>query len=97
MLLRSEPLIFNGKTLRLSEETFNGSGKSRPAAPPPKTGGMFVPRAAKSRPRAGLGAPRKPGLGTQVTPLPSASSASAPSVPPQGRGQDDFRKMLGGK
>ncbi|KZP31530.1 hypothetical protein FIBSPDRAFT_776202 [Athelia psychrophila] len=99
LLLRTEPLVFNGNTLRLSEETSSGTGRSRPAAPLPKTGGMFVPRAAKSRPRAGLGAARKSIPAAQTTPAPSISapSTSATSIPQQGRGQDDFRKMLSGQ
>lgn len=101
LLLRSEPIVFNGNTLQLSEETpTSGLSRARPAAPPSKTGGMFVPRAAKSRPRAGLGAPRKPGLGAQSTSASSSNSApisNTSSAPQQGRGQDDFRKMLSGK
>lgn len=96
LLLRNEPIIFNDHTLQILEETQNGPSRSRPAAPPPKTGGSFVPRAAVSRPRAGLGQARKPGIGAKPpAPTPASStSAAAPSQPAQGRGQDDFRKML---
>ncbi|EPQ51022.1 hypothetical protein GLOTRDRAFT_66218 [Gloeophyllum trabeum ATCC 11539] len=88
LLLLPNPITFNGNVLDISEET--GSG-SRPAAPPPKAGGLFVPRAAVSRPRAGLGKQRKPvAVGSQ-------SSSQTPSSGAQGvKGQDDFRKMLGG-
>ncbi|KAF8073869.1 hypothetical protein FPV67DRAFT_1479613 [Lyophyllum atratum] len=97
LLLRSEPVTFNGNILEFSEEGRTG-GPIRRAAPPPKTGGLFVPRAAVSRPRAGLGHARKPAVQK------AASSSSAPSTQPatasqsEGKkGQDDFRKMLGGQ
>ena len=93
LVLRTEPILFNNKTLQLSEETQGGSSRSRPSAPPAKTGGLFVPRAAVSRPRAGLGQARKPGIGAKAvaTATPSTGGTSRPQ---QGRGQDDFRKML---
>lgn len=100
LLLRTEPIIFNDKPLELSEESQSGQSHSRPAAPPTKTGGLFVPRAAASRPRAGLGPPRKPGIGAGTkgsAPAPSnAVDSTQRSQPQQGRGQDDFRKMLSG-
>ncbi|THH19088.1 hypothetical protein EW146_g2006 [Bondarzewia mesenterica] len=82
MLLLSEPIIFHGQALQLSESSDKPSGSS--------TGGLFVPRAAKSRPRAGLGHVRKP---------PVASSMEGTSTQSQqNKGQDDFRKMvMGGK
>jgi hypothetical protein len=81
--------MLGGNVLQFSEEHV-GPSRSRPAAPPPETRGMFVPRAAGSRPRAGLGRARKPGA-TQAS---SSSSAQLPEQ--QGKkGQDDFRKMLG--
>lgn len=87
LLLRTEPIMLNGNVLQFSEE-HAGPSRSQPVAPPPETRGMFVPRAAGSRPRAGLGRARKPGA-TQTT-----SSAQLPEQ--QGKkGQDDFRKMLG--
>ena len=82
LLLRSEPIIFNDHTLQLSEEGPD-LASNRPTAPPPKTGGLFVPRAAASRPRAGLGNPRKRVVGS--------TSTGAES-----KGQDEFRKMLEG-
>ncbi|KAG6850068.1 hypothetical protein H0H93_001618 [Arthromyces matolae] len=97
LLLRTDPILFRGNTLQFSEEGPD-SVAIRSAAPPPKAGGLFVPRAATSRPRAGLGHARKP--------LPSAHSQAHPSNPKntekksttsdQGKGQDDFRKMLDG-
>jgi squamous cell carcinoma antigen recognized by T-cells 3 len=95
LVLRTEPILFNNKTLQLSEEIQGGLSRSRPSAPPAKTGGLFVPRAAVSRPRAGLGQARKPGIGAKAvaTATPSTGGTSRPQ---QGRGQDDFRKMLTG-
>lgn len=87
LLLRTEPIMLSGNVLQFSEE-HAGPSRSQPVAPPPETRGMFVPRAAGSRPRAGLGRARQPGA-TQTT-----SSAQLPEQ--QGKkGQDDFRKMLG--
>ncbi|KZT27355.1 hypothetical protein NEOLEDRAFT_1060705 [Neolentinus lepideus HHB14362 ss-1] len=85
LLLVPDSIIFNGATLQISEET---GPSSRPAAHQPKAGGLFVPRAAVSRPRAGLGRERK----TTVVPARQASTSKGS----QGaKGQDDFRKMLG--
>ncbi|KAF8208710.1 hypothetical protein K438DRAFT_1812755 [Mycena galopus ATCC 62051] len=88
LLLRTEPIIFSGNTLKLSEESTDKAAL--------KSEGLFVPRAAK--PRAGLGhrkaVPRS-------SALPAAAVASGSWGPPptfapaQGKGQDDFRKMLG--
>lgn len=86
--------MFNDNPLQLSEEKPGGSSRSRLSAPPAKTGGMFVPRAAISRPRAGLGKARKPDIGAIAN---ATGPPTAPlSQPQQGRGQDDFRKMLSG-
>jgi hypothetical protein len=77
LLLRTEPVDFNGVSLRITEETFEGTkGKGRVAvAPPPTTaGGMFIPRAAGSRPKAGLGHSRKP--------LAPGATFTATSAPP---------------
>ncbi|TFK40639.1 hypothetical protein BDQ12DRAFT_601697 [Crucibulum laeve] len=91
LLLRTEPIIFNGNILQLSEEGKDGAS-ARSAAPPPKAGGLFVPRrAAVSRPRAGLGHTRA-AVGTTPAAKPSATPQASSS---SGKGQDDFRKMLG--
>lgn len=89
LLLRTEPIILDGNVLQFSEE-YAGPSRGQPAAPPPETRGMFVPRAAGSRPRAGLGRARKPG----VTQAPPNSNAQPPEQKGK-KGQDDFRKMLG--
>ncbi|TFK52241.1 hypothetical protein OE88DRAFT_1657387 [Heliocybe sulcata] len=86
LLLLPDSITFNGNVLQVSEET----GSSRPAAPAPKAGGLFVPRAAASRPRAGLGKERK----TAGAPPAQASSSNGAAG---AKGQDDFRKMLGKK
>lgn len=96
LLLRKEPIIFNGNTLELTEE----GAPSRSVGPSTKTGGLFVPRrAAVSRPRAGLGHSRKleatsTGKQSQVTARPTDSQPSS-SQSQQSKGQNDFRKMLG--
>ncbi|KAG2155888.1 uncharacterized protein EDB93DRAFT_58815 [Suillus bovinus] len=90
LLLRTEPIMLGGNVLQFSEEQA-GPSRGQPAAPPPATGGMFVPRTTGSRPRAGLGRARKPGLG--ATQAPSSSNAQPPEKGK--KGQDDFRKMLG--
>lgn len=73
------PIEFGGNVLKLSEEQ-------------PEEGGLFVPRrAGPSRPKAGLGhaksaAQQKRGNGDKSTTFVKSQG--------QGRGQDDFRKML---
>lgn len=90
-MLHPEPIEFNGATLTLSEERPEGASKTRPVAPPPQSGGMFVPRAAVSRPRAGLGSMKRVGkMGAAKGDQQVSGSSSA-----GGKGQDDFRKMLG--
>lgn len=81
-------MIFNGNTLEVSEEVR--------ADVAPK--GLFVPRTAASRPRAGIGHKKK------AVVIPPSTQAAAPAEPgsskaptkSSGKGQDDFRKMLGG-
>ncbi|CAE6382645.1 unnamed protein product [Rhizoctonia solani] len=81
LLLLAEPITFNGVALALSEE-------SASKAPSKPTAG-FVPRAAASRPRAGLGS-KKAGIGAAPNPKPAPSAGSS------GKNQDDFRNMLSG-
>ncbi|KAG6841698.1 hypothetical protein C0991_007968 [Blastosporella zonata] len=95
LLLRTDPIVFNGNTLQFSEERRDGA-VTRPAAPA-KTGGLFVPRSAVSRPRAGLGHARKPAPTKTSTMRGPVLDQTAASSLGQGKGQDDFRKMLGGK
>jgi hypothetical protein len=91
-------LMFNDTVLQISEETLSGPSQSRPSAPPAKMGGLFVPRAAISRPRAGLGHARKASIGMSAKSMATAtpSIGTTLSHSQQGCGQDDFRKMLGG-
>ena len=86
LLLRQEPFEFNGKILQVSEELSEVTS-TKPIAPSTRTvGTLFVPRAAVSRPRAGLGS-KKP-----IKP----QGPGGPSVISEvSKGQDDFRKLLG--
>jgi hypothetical protein len=96
LLLLPDPFEFNGVRLRFSE------GDDTPAkAPDARTAasGMFIPRNAASRPRAGLGRARNPppAAGTTAPETKSQTSAGDKAAV-QGKAQDDFRKMLlGGK
>lgn len=64
-----------------------GTGKPGKGAPD-----MFVARTVASKPRAGIGSKKTPGVRAAATNMPSlAGDASSSS----GKGQDDFRKMLG--
>ncbi|KAI0366626.1 RNA-binding protein Prp24 [Pilatotrama ljubarskyi] len=104
LLLRPDSIVYNGNTLQIVAENTTGPPTSRPIAPPSANTGLFVPRNAVSRPRAGLGS-RQRGLGTaqiasQASGASSNASASGSSASNGGgsKGQDDFRKMLlGGK
>jgi hypothetical protein len=97
LLLLPEPLEFNGVQLRFSE----GDDTPAKAHGAPKTAsGMFIPRTAASRPRAGLGRARKPppAAGTTAAPESQSQTSSEDKAAVQGKAQDDFRKMLlGGK
>lgn len=100
LLLLPDPLEFNGVRLRFSEgeET---PAKARNAST--AGGGMFIPRNAASRPRAGLGRARNPppaaaAAGTSAPEARPQTSSGDKAPPIQGKAQDDFRKMLlGGK
>lgn len=91
-MLLTEPVVFNGSELEVTEEPLT-SGQTKPGASAP-----FVPRAAGSRPRAGLGS-KKAGLGagkSQTTPNAQTSGAGGGSEPAAagGKSQADFRNML---
>ncbi|KAG7088223.1 hypothetical protein E1B28_012240 [Marasmius oreades] len=91
LLLRAEPLVFNGNTLSLSEEATSEQAQSS---------NTFVPRSAVSRPKAGLGHKRRMPVAisrdtqSQSDMQPTSNPASGGGT---GKGQDDFRKMLEGK
>lgn len=93
LLLNSESFEFQGVQLRFSEsENVPGRSHNIPAV----GGGVFIPRNAASRPRAGLGRARNPSR----VPAVGSQMMSDDSAPSRGKGkaQDDFRKMLlGGK
>ncbi|KAH9980057.1 hypothetical protein BGW80DRAFT_1454599 [Lactifluus volemus] len=94
LLLLPDPFEFNGIQLRFSESEDVPANTRN--VPPVATSGIFIPRNAASRPRAGLGRARNaPPATTTTTP---AAAGSGNNVPVQGKAQDDFRKMLlGGK
>jgi len=100
LILLPDPLDFNGVRLRFSEGE-DAPAKARKA--PAVGGGIFIPRSAASRPRAGLGRARNPPP-TAAGGAPAAAAETASQTPSggkaqtQGKAQDDFRKMLlGGK
>ncbi|KAF9527604.1 hypothetical protein CPB83DRAFT_934295 [Crepidotus variabilis] len=105
LLLRTEPIIFGGNTLVLSEDakggigaaTQNGSGSagSNPASFKPRKVGPSKPKAGlgfKKTPITG-GAEGNPGQGASRT----ETAAAAVPAGSSGKGQDDFRKMLSKK
>ncbi|EKM51632.1 uncharacterized protein PHACADRAFT_261883 [Phanerochaete carnosa HHB-10118-sp] len=102
LLLHPEPIVFNGSTLQLSEEGPETTGSKRLAGPSATAGsGLYIPRSAVSRPRAGLGSKKTANI--TVSAAASATTAATPgassgAVKPSlaaAKGQDDFRKMLG--
>lgn len=92
--MRPEPIVFNGVNLEISEEALSSSTRPKPATAPTSAGELFVPRKAASRPRAGLGRARKPGIGA---PKPQGGTVNdtQETAKVREKGQDDFRKMLG--
>jgi squamous cell carcinoma antigen recognized by T-cells 3 len=101
LLLQTDPLEFSGVRLRFSEgEDAPTTARNTPAA----AGGMFIPRHAASRPRAGLGRARNPpaaaaaSTGTPAASGTKSQTSSEDKASAKGKAQDDFRKMLlGGK
>jgi hypothetical protein len=94
LLLHSDPIVFNGVELRVSEEEAikkkpGGTGKPTKGAPD-----AFVPRTAASKPRAGIGSKKTRGTRPATTTTTTFTSAGGASSSSQ-KGQDDFRKMLG--
>lgn len=92
LLLRTEPIVFGGNTLNLSEDV---PSVRQPGASHQSETALFKPRKlGPSKPKAGLGfkksttAIRSADATTHVVP---ASSSGG------GKGQDDFRKMLAKK
>jgi len=79
-------VVFNGNTLKLTEESSDVAAL--------KSEGLFVPRATK--PRAGLAQRKAVPRSSAVSAAPVAGGSRQPAfVPAKGKGQDDFRKMLG--
>lgn len=101
LLLSKEAIEFNGVTLTLSElpDAPAAPGSSAKSGAGAAAGGLFVPRTAASRPRAGLGHARKAPAAAAASGAPVAGSSGgggSMGPPAGGRGQDDFRKMLSG-
>lgn len=83
--MRPESIVFNGIDLEISEQALTAATSA---------GELFVPRTAATRPRAGLGRARKPGIGASK-PQSGAANERQEIAKVGGKGQDDFRKMLG--
>ena len=81
LLLRTEPLLFGDNTLQVEEEKALVTGATAAS--------RFVPRTAGSKPRAQKKRVALPS-GTAT-----ATTNTQGSVPVSGRGQNDFRSMLG--
>ncbi|KIM54604.1 hypothetical protein SCLCIDRAFT_136495 [Scleroderma citrinum Foug A] len=95
LMLRAEPIVFQDVNLVISEETTSGPSRAPPPSSSVRGGSMFVPRSTASRPRAGLGRTRKPGIGAMTGASGSTGASYSISDVGNGRSQDDFRKMLG--
>ncbi|KAF8964174.1 hypothetical protein BDZ97DRAFT_1816638 [Flammula alnicola] len=92
LLLRTEPIVFGGNTLDLSEDV---PSSHLPGASHQSEGStLFKPRRlGPSKPKAGLGF-KKPGNIARSEAPSAQSPATRPASSSGGRGQDDFRKML---
>lgn len=93
LLLQTDSLKFSGVRLRFSE---GGDPPTKARNAPAAAGGMFIPRNAPSRPRAGLGRVRNPppAASTHGAPGTKSQTPSGDKAPARGKAQDDFRKML---
>ena len=96
--MHTEPFIFNGNTLQLSEESLEAGPARNPTTP---AAGLFVPRNAVSRPRAGLGSKKTRAVVAHATTTSAETSTTGTigagrASASVAKGQDDFRKMLGG-
>ncbi|CAA7261390.1 unnamed protein product [Cyclocybe aegerita] len=90
LLLRTEPIVFGGNELELSESapSTRPSGRTQQSSE-----AMFKPRhLGLSRPKAGLGFKK-----TQPSQPAASSSQTASSSSSGGKQQDDFRKMMAKK
>lgn len=91
LLLRSEPIVFNGVELSVSEEEAIKKKPRGTAKPTRGATNVFVPRTAASKPRAGIGSKKAPG----TLPLTATTFTSAGDTSSSQKGQDDFRKVVG--
>lgn len=87
LLLRTEPVLFGGQSLQFSEEAKGNNSQA-------STSGMFIPRAA-NRPRAGVGNKKRNLVISSETAAHANKPQSASTTAKGGKGQDDFRKLLG--
>ena len=93
-MLLTEPLKYNGTILKVAEEmdpVYSASSKGNE--------GVFVPRAAASRPRAGIGLKVKKPAGEVRKSEDYDRSMPPPPLPAHvlnkgARSQEEFRKML---
>jgi len=87
LLLRTEPILFGGNTLELSEDV---PSSRQPGASHQSENALFKPRRlGPSKPKAGLGFKKSTAaIGSTNVPAHVPASSSG------GKGQDDFRKML---
>ena len=112
----TEPIIFQDVTLTVKEETAlyapkgKGVGGFKAGGGGLGADGMFVPRTAASRPRAGIGSKKHPGLGLVSSSAradkdgdmdmasTSAGAGADGAAQPAKKNQNAFRQMLlGGK
>ena len=91
MLLRSEPIVFNGVELGVSEEEAIKKKPVGTGRPTKGTPNVFVPRTAASKPRAGIGSKKAPRTRSPTTTTSTLAGDGSSSQ----KGQDDFRKLFG--
>lgn len=90
LLLRTEPIVFGGNTLDLSEDV---PSARQPGASHQSENALFKPRRlGPSKPKAGLGFKKSTAAIRSTDAIGHVVSASN-----GGKGQDDFRKMLAKK
>jgi len=88
LLLRTEPIVFAGNTLDLSEDI---PSARQPGASHQSENALFKPRRlGPSKPKAGLGFKKS----TAAVKSADATAHVVPASSSGGKGQDDFRKML---
>ncbi|EJD34711.1 hypothetical protein AURDEDRAFT_109252 [Auricularia subglabra TFB-10046 SS5] len=103
------PFVFQGQELALVEESVAPAAPQKANAVPSAANASssatsFIPRGVASRPRAGIGSRKRggaaavsagAGIVSKASTNPTASLGAAATSEQGGKGQDDFRKMLG--